>query len=185
LWFPPSTYNTTMPSPRKSLAQRLNPNRKPRGSLSRDERLSIINRVLGGEKISVLASWYQCHQNIIQNTIKWFHETNNLRNRPQPGQPPRLNQRKKRSLLRLVCKEPAIPWASLIEWYKTRLGKKVSKTMLWRILRSTNLRHWKSLKRIFLDRRAILQRTWYYRYWQGKEEELTRVYITKIRLFRG
>ena len=59
--------------------------------------------------------------------------------------------------------------------YSFRVGskfprQKVSKDTLRRAIRITHLRHWKSLKRIYLSRKAVLERSRFYREWRGKEE---------------
>src|ERR1700712_1655102 len=142
-----------MPSPRKLLARRINPDRKHRGRLSKYERLCIVQLLLDGEKISVVANRFECHRNTISNIFKRYKEANTLQPKPQSGPPPKLNRRERRAVFRLVRREPTIPWATLIEWCETRFGKKISRNTLRRILRSTNLGHWKSLKTISSDRR--------------------------------
>ena len=162
-----------MASPRKKFANRISSVRKSGGQLTKFQRSGIIQDVLRGDKIGDVARRYSCHRNTIRNTINRYHETNNLSNRPKSGRQPVLNRRERRSLIRQIQKDPSVPWATLLEWVQSSLGKKVSKDTLRRAIRTTHLRHWKSLKRIYLSRKAVLERSRFYREWRGKEEEAT------------
>src|ERR1700712_2460204 len=116
-----------MPSPRKLLARRINPDRKHRGRLSKYERLSLVQSLSDGEKISVVANRFECHRNTISNIFKRYNEANTLQPKPQSGRPPQLNRREKRAVFRLVRRKPTIPWAALIGWCETRFGKNISR----------------------------------------------------------
>lgn len=164
-----------MTTPRKRLAQKINPTRSKKGYLSPSERAMIIHAVLSGEAVSTIATRFRVHRNTIRNTIKRYNATNSLENKPKSGTPSRLSGREKRALYRRLRQNPGIPYTQLLAWVESYTGKKVSQSTIRRALQATGLKHWKSLKRIYLNKKAIEQRRRYAREWRGKEGELSLV----------
>ena len=152
-----------MPSPRKAFANRLNANRMRNGQLSNEQKNCIISGRLSGEKPSVLASRYDCHRSTIHKIFARYQRTYTTSYLPRTGRPLLLNRRERRALFRYIRKEPGQPYASLIEWCIDSIGKKLSRSTIRRVLRTTGLKHWKSLRRIYLSPRAVLQRNRYHR----------------------
>lgn len=164
-----------MPTPRKRLAQKINPGRGKKGHLSPSERAMIIHAVLSGEPITAIATRFRVHRNTIRNTVTRYKTTYSLENRAKKRPPSKLSQREKRALFRRLRQNPELPHAQLQTWVESYTGKKVSQRTIRRALHATGLKHWKSLKRIYLNKRAIHQRREYAREWRGKEHELSLV----------
>jgi transposase len=164
-----------MPTPRKRLAQKLNPGRTKKGYLSPDQRAMIIHAVLSGEPVSTIATRFRVHRNTIRNTVKRYSTTNTLENKLKTGAPSKLSGREKRAIYRRLRQNPGIPYIQLLTWVEGYTQKKVSQSTIRRALQATGLKHWKSLKRIYLDKRAVAQRRQYVREWRGKEDELSLV----------
>lgn len=175
-----------MTTPRKRLAQRINPTRTKNGHLSPKERAMVVHALLCGEKPSVLATRFRVHRNTIHNILKRYRTTHGFDNKPKKGRPYKLTYREKRALYRRLRKNPEMPHAQLQTWVESYTGKKVSRRTLRRALHATGLKHWKSLKRMYLNKRAIEQRRQYAREWRGREHLLSLVrplllpYIYKI-----
>jgi hypothetical protein len=55
------------------------------------------------------------------------------------------------------------------------IGKRVCKNTIRKAFRSLKLGHWRALKRIFLNNKAILGRNTFWRFWRRREEELCQV----------
>jgi transposase len=162
-----------MPSPRKAFANKLNANRMKNGQLSNEQKGCIISARLNGEKPSVLAARYSCHRNTITKLFNRYSRTSTTTPQPRIGRPPLLNRRERRALFRHIRKDPTCSYATLVQWCNDSFDKKPSKKTIRRILQSTGLKHWKSLRRIYLNPKAVLQRNRYHREWRGKEVELT------------
>lgn len=173
--YQPLLYNTKMPTPRKKFAHSLAPNRKGAIPLTEIQRQSIIQEVLNGVQYKVLALRFGCHRNTIRNTFVRWKEQHNFYSRPRPGIKPRLNSRQRRLLVRYIRNNPARPWGEILLWCESTFGKKVSRNTVRRILKRSKLGHWRSCKRIFLNKVAIIQRNRFWRHWFRRELELTQV----------
>jgi len=170
-----------MPSPRKAFANKLNANRMKNSQLSNEQKNCIISDRLNGQKPSVLAVRYSCHRNTVTKIFNQYLRTSTTTPQPRTGRPPLLNRRERRALFRHMRKDPSASYDALIKWCRDSLDKKPSRDTIRRVLRSTGLKHWKSLRRIYLSPRAVLQWNRYQREWRGKEVELTRVRLFYIR----
>jgi transposase len=164
-----------MPTPRKRLVQKINPGRAKKGHLSPSERAMIIHAVLSGERVSAIATRFQVHRNTIRNTVTRYNTTHSLKDKTKKSRPSRLSYREKRALYRRLRQNPQLPHAQLKTWVESYTGKKVSQRTIRRALHATGLKHWKSLKRIYLNKKAIEQRRQYAREWRGKEHKLSQV----------
>jgi transposase len=175
-----------MTTPRKRLVKKINPSRSKKGHLSPEERAMIIHAVFSGEGPGTIATRFRVHRNTIQNTIKRWQNTNSLQDRPRNGRPPKLSLREKRALCRRIRQNPNLAYNELVAWVERFCSKKVSCRTIRRALHATGLKHWKSLKRIYLDKKAIRERRQYVRDWRGKENELTQVRLFFCRyILRG
>ncbi len=164
-----------MTTPRKQLAHSLAPNRKSRGSLNYLQRLSIVQELLNGVPPRVLAERFDCHRNTIRNTFIRWKKHRNFDSRPKQGRPPRLTSRQRRALFRYIRREPTRAWGEVLLWCERTFGRRVSRNTVRRILKKTKLGHWRSCKRIFLNKKAIIERNRFWRHWWRRELEITHV----------
>ena len=178
----PPTQPYNMVSPRKAFVNKRYGERKPNAPLSEEQRAGIIQACLEGESISTVAARFSCHRHTVRNTIQRFRTHNSLSNNPHSGRPSKLNAREKRALYRYIWQNPEIPYNHLQEFLSISLGKTVCKRTILRALHQTGLKHWKSLKRIYLNKNAITQRNKYWKEWRGKEEELVQVSLKNIKV---
>ena len=133
--------NTTMPSPRKAFANKLNANRMKNGQLSNEQKGCIISARLNGEKPFVLAARYSYHRNTVTKLFARYQRTHTTTSLPRIGRPPLLNRRERRDLFRYIRKDPSTSYAALIKWCRDSLDKKVSRDIIRCVLRSTGLKH--------------------------------------------
>jgi transposase len=152
-----------MATPRKRLVKKINPTRGKKGHLSSEGSPVVMHALLSGEKVSTLATYFRCYRNTIRNTMKRYCETDSLEDKSRTGACPRLTIREKRALYRRLRQNPEMPYAQLQTWVKSTTGKKVSRRTVRHALHATGLRHWKSLKLIYLDKKVIQQRREYTR----------------------
>jgi transposase len=164
-----------MPTPRKQFAHSLYTNRKRFQPLNKLQRQSIIQDVLNGVQVKVLAERYGCHRNTIRNTIRRWKEQHNFDSRPRPGIKPRLEPRERRLLFRYMRRDPTRTWGDVLLYCEQAFGKKVSRNTVRRALKSLKLGHWRSMKRIYLNKKAIIERNQFWRFWRGREQELCNV----------
>lgn len=181
--YQPSIYNTKMPTPRKQFAYSLAPNREGNRSLNPSQRHSIVQDVLNGVQYKILAERYNCHRNTIRNTFIRWKKQHNFKSRPITGRPPRLTPRERRFLFRYIRKDPTRVWNDVLLYCEQTFGKKVSRNTIRRALKSLKLGHWRALKRIYLNKKAIIERGQFWRFWRGRELELCQVVSPSPSLF--
>jgi transposase-like protein len=157
-----------MATPRKQFAQKLQ-YRRGRDRLNSEKRRAIIQDLLNHVPINILAQRYSCHRNTIRNTWKRWKERDNFNDRPHLGPKPRLTPRERRILFRYIRNDPTRRWIDLLQFCENIIGKKVSKNTIRRAFRALKLNHWRSLKRIFLSKKAIFERNRFWRFWYRNE----------------
>ena len=162
------------PTPRKKFAQKLQ-NRQGKSRLNAETRQAIIQDLLNKQEPHILAERYSCHRNTIRNTWTRWIERNNFADRPRRPRKQRLTPRERRHLFRYIRIDPTRRWADVLRFCEAAFGKKVSKNTIRRVLWRFKLRHWRSLKRIFLNRKAILERGRFWRHWHRNEAALLEV----------
>jgi transposase len=166
-----------MATPRKQFARSLGQNRPRNYQLNPFERHAIVQDCLNSVPHTVLAARYSCHRNTIRTTFNRWKDQQNFESRPVTGRPRRLTPRERRLLFRYIRKDPTRTWSNLLYYCKESLGKTVSKNTIRQAFRTLKLSHWRSLKRIFLSKKAILDRGKFWRFWRGREADLTEVYL--------
>lgn len=162
-------------TPRKILARRISNNRGRGCQLSDPQRNCIIQAVLGGESIRIVASRFEVHRNTVSKLVQRYRRTGIITAKPRSGRPSKLNHREKRLLFRYVRKNPTFSYLAIQEWADQSIGKRISFRTIRRVIFKLGLRHWKSLQRIFLSKKAILERNRYWREWRGRELDLAQV----------
>ena len=171
-----SFYNLIMATPRKQVARSLGQNRPKNHSLNQSEKHAIVQDYINGVKPAVLVARHSCHRNTIHKTFQRWKSQHNFESRPKTGRPYRLTPRECRLLFRYIRKDPTRTWSNLLYYCEHSLGKKVGRNTIRRAFRALKLGHWRSLKRIALNKKAIQERGRFWRFWRGREVELTEVY---------
>jgi transposase len=170
-----------MPTPRKQLAQGLIANRVLNSPLSDETRSAIISAILNGQAPGQVAARFECHRNTVTNIVRKWKRTHQFTPQPRTGAKRLFNDRQARALYRHIRNNPTLPFKAIVEWCERTIRQKPCRNTIKNVLRRTGLRHWKSLKRIFLSRSSVLRRVRFYQEWRGREQELTQVYIVKFR----
>jgi hypothetical protein len=117
-------------------------NRRAKAEIPESTRSAIISAVKCGESQSEVARCFQVSRKTVFNTIQRFHQQNDFKSRSKSGRPRKYNDRTRRYVYLLVCRNPCLSWVALEDLAPGGL----SKLTIRRILCKYKTKKWKSQK---------------------------------------